>query len=158
MSFQALRRVVSAPGCAGGEACGAAVTTMDLAPTFAELCAGERMAGVDGRSFAALLGSPGDEWPDEAFAEFHGQRFFYTQRILWRGSWKYVFNGFDVDELYDLAADPHETRNLAAEAECAEVLEEMSRRMWEIMRATGDHNMFNAQYPMFRFAPTGPEG
>ena len=28
----------------------------------------------------------------------------------------------------------------------------------EQARSTGDHNMFNAQYPMFRFAPRGPEG
>jgi arylsulfatase A-like enzyme len=90
-------------------------------------------------------------------AECHGQRFFYTQRILWRDNLKYVFNGFDEDELYDLAADPLELRNLARDAAFRPDLETMAGRMWEIIRQTDDFNMVQAQYGMFRFAPVGPE-
>ena len=34
-------------------------------------------------------------------------------------NWKYVFNGFDLDELYDLKKDPQETVNLADQPEYA---------------------------------------
>jgi arylsulfatase A-like enzyme len=36
-------------------------------------------------------------------------------------------------------------------------LERMAARMWQIIRQTGDFNMTQAQYGMFRFAPVGPE-
>ena len=76
---------------------------------------------------------------------------------MWRGHWKYVFNGFDRDELYDLKADPHELHNLAAEPEHAERLVEMARRMWRWVRSTGDETLNDAHYGMFRFAPVGPD-
>ena len=40
---------------------------------------------------------------------------------------KYVFNGFDRDELYDLRADPHEMRNLAADPVYEDVKRESVR-------------------------------
>ncbi len=70
---------------------------------------------------------------------------------------KYVFNGFDEDELYDLAADPHEQQNLAGDPIYKPVMENLAARMWEIMRQTGDKTMVEAQYGMFRYAPVGPE-
>jgi hypothetical protein len=36
------------------------------------------------------------------------------------------------------------------------LLEDMARRMWQVMHATGDYNMTEAEYGMFRFAPVGP--
>jgi hypothetical protein len=38
---------------------------------------------------------------------------FYTQRIVMTHTHKYVYNGFDFDEFYDLANDPCELVNLA---------------------------------------------
>ena len=103
-----------------------------------------------------LAGGEGD-WQSEAYAECHGVRFYYTQRILWRDNHKYVFNGFDEDEFYDLGADPHELHNLSTEAQYLPLIESMTARMWEIIRQTDDFNMAEAQYGMFRFAPVGPE-
>ena len=91
-----------------------------------------------------------------AYAEFHGQRLRYTQRIVWRGRYKYVFNGFDEDELYDLEADPHELVNLARRPETAPVLRELAAEMWRVARDTGDATLYEAEYGMFRFAPVGP--
>ncbi len=111
-----------------------------------------------GRALLPLLAPAGGDapWTDEAFAECHGQRFFYTQRTLWRDQLKYVFNGFDEDELYDLAADPHELRNLARDPAHAAVARDLAARMWAIIRETDDYNMHQAHYGMFRFAPVGP--
>jgi len=99
----------------------------------------------------------GDAESVGAFAEFHGQRLAYTQRIVWRGRYKYVFNGFDRDELYDLETDPHELTNLAALPEHAGLAREMAAAMWREVRRTGDATLGDAQYGMFRFAPVGPE-
>ena len=72
------------------------------------------------------------------------------------GNDKYVFNGFDEDELYDLVGDPHEQKNLARDPLYEPLLESMATRMWEIMRETADETMVGAQYGMFRYAPVGP--
>ncbi|MCB0238974.1 MAG: sulfatase-like hydrolase/transferase, partial [Anaerolineae bacterium] len=129
---------------------------IDIGPTLVELLTVGRF-DCQGRSFAPLLRSDAAEWTDEAYAEMQGQRFAYQQRVLWRDQWKYVFNTFDEDELYDLAADPHELSNLAGEPDCRSVLERMAGRMWQIISETDDWNMRQAQYGMFRFAPVGPE-
>ena len=148
--------ILSGPGIPADQKVEEIVSLIDLAPTLVELTTGGEFP-CHGRSLLPLLGSEIPEWRSEAFAEFHGQRFFYTQRVLWRDNFKYVFNGFDEDELYDLAADPYEMTNLARNPAFRPVLEEMAGRMWQIIRETDDFNMYQAQYGMFRFAPVGPE-
>jgi arylsulfatase A-like enzyme len=144
------------PGIPAGRPVEQIVSLIDLAPTLVQLTTGGEFPG-HGRSLLPLLQSAPAAWPAEALAECHGQRFYYTQRILWRDNYKYVFNGFDEDELYDLAADPHELRNLAGNPAYRPALESLAGRMWEIVRQTGDSNLYQAQYGMFRFAPVGPE-
>jgi hypothetical protein len=48
--------------------------------------------------------------------------------------------------------------NLAQDPSMAGVIEEMAARMWEVMRQTGDINITEAEYGMFRFLPVGPQG
>lgn len=149
--------ILRGPGIPAGRQVEQVTGLIDLAPTLVQLTTGGSFPG-HGRSLLPLLQQePVPAWQDEAFAECHGQRFFYTQRILWRDRYKYVFNGFDEDEFYDLAADPHEQHNLVGETGYRPVLEEMAGRMWAIIQQTGDTTMSGAQYGMFRFAPVGPE-
>jgi arylsulfatase A-like enzyme len=148
--------ILSGPGIPSGREVTKIVSLLDLAPAVAELALGEAFP-CHGRSLLPLLQEEETDWNSEAFAECHGQRFNYTQRILWRGNDKYVFNGFDEDELYDLAADPHELVNLAGDPARRATLESMAARMWEIMHETADKTMVGAQYGMFRYAPVGPE-
>src|SRR5690606_16279825 len=159
--------VMRGPGIAPGTIVEEPVSLLDLGRTITSLLVGEEFGG-HGRDLSAVLAGdereagagavPGDGSPEpQAFAEFHGQRLGYTQRIIWRGSHKYVFNGFDRDELYDLSADPHELHNLAQLPEHREVLETLAAAMWREVRRTGDDTLGDAQYGMFRFAPIGPE-
>ena len=150
--------VLAGPGVAVGERSDHIVSLLDLAPTITALTTGDDFP-CQGRSLLPLL-QPGNApvaWVEQAFAECHGQRFFYTQRTIWHDQYKYVFNGFDEDECYDLAADPHECRNVARDHAYAGVVRELAARMWAIIRATNDYNMYQAEYGMFRFAPIGPE-
>lgn len=150
--------IVRWPGAgAEGAVCDELLNTLDLAPTILEMTGGDSLPRGEGRSLVPLLkGERPPDWPDDCFAEFHGQRFFWTQRIVWTKRYKYVFNGFDFDELYDLESDPHEMTNLAGDERYAEVLEEMVERMWAHIRAIGDQNMINSNYGTLRFAPFGP--
>ena len=92
---------------AGSEVSGARVGLQDVGQTLLELVGAQPLDGIDGRSFAPLLASPHDTSAyQHGFAEYYGGRYIVNQRLLWDGDWKYVHNGFDYDELYNLAVDP----------------------------------------------------
>ena len=160
--------ILNGPGIPRGITIAQRVNHLDLAATILPLTSGESFA-CQGRSLVPLLkdqrgcsSNPVDgsspRWSGSPhFAECHGQRFFYTQRILWWEQYKYVFNGFDLDEFYDLATDPDEMDNRVNDPQMRPTIEEMSARMWQVMHATNDFNMTEAEYPMFRFAPVGPQ-
>jgi arylsulfatase A-like enzyme len=153
--------VVSAPAMvAPGRTSDALVSLVDLAPTIAELTGTPPIEDVDGHSLLPLLedrvADPEESAWADGYAEFHGQRYFFTQRIVWHGPHKYVFNGFDVDELYHLAADPHERVNLAGDPAYRSLLEAMAARMWRRARAVNDVHLVGSHYAMFRLAPVGP--
>jgi arylsulfatase A-like enzyme len=149
--------ILRAPGLRTGEDSIHKVGLVDVAPTILDLCDAEPLPQCQGRSMRPVLSgaSDPDAWQD-AYAEFFGQRFVYTQRIVWHGDWKYVFSPGGVDELYNLSEDPHEEANLADDPECRAVLEEMCRRMWRRMRDIGDDSLFNTHYATLRTAPVGP--
>lgn len=144
-----------------GRDCEAFVNLVDLAPTLIELTHSEPLHDIDGHSLLPLMRNDKIDilsapW-DEAFAEFHGQRLAYTQRIVWHGRYKYIYNGFDWDELYDLESDPHEMLNLSTDPEYHTLLEDMVKRMWRKVYKLGDYTLGNTDYGMFRFAPIGPD-
>jgi len=69
-------------------------------------------------------------------------------------SWKYVYNGFDFDELYDLESDPGETINRIDDPDCADIIRQLSRRLWQFAQATDD--VCINPYIMVALAPYGP--
>lgn len=132
------------------------VTLADIAPTLLELAGVGDTPEMDGRSLVPFLRGevPGD-WPDAFHSQFNGVELYYSQRIVQTKEYKYVFNGFDSDELYDLRTDPHETVNVAARPEYEEVKRGLVRRMWLFGERTQDHRIFNP-YGTVALAPWGP--
>lgn len=149
--------LISGPGITPGTVVSEPVSLLDLGRTLVSLLLGAKFGGHGRDLSARLRGGPPDE-DAQAYAEFHGQRLRYTQRIVWRGRYKYVFNGFDDDELYDLESDPHELHNLADEPAAADALRELTTAMWRVAERTGDETLSRAEYGMFRFAAVGPRG
>ena len=150
--------VMRVPGTDGrGEEEKSLLSMVDIAPTLLELCGANPLPEAHGRSFRPVLEGTADpqQWR-QAYGEFFGQRFVYTQRITWHDDWKYVFNPGGIDELYNLADDPHERINLADDPAHRSTLIEMTKRMWRKMKEIGDESLFNTDYATLRTAPIGP--
>jgi arylsulfatase A-like enzyme len=142
-----------------GERTEALVNLIDLCPTILDLAEAEPIEQLDGHSLMDVLyHSDAERDFRETYAEYFGTRFRLTQRILWRDDWKYVFNGFDFDELYDLRADPAELRNLATDPRQHERCMAMMERIWQRVNASGDRTLAETHYYSMRFALVGPHG
>ena len=150
--------VMAGPGISRGEVTDARVGSHDLCPTLLELTGCDPIVSPDSRSFAEVLQDTrgGAKHFQTGFAEYFGGRMFLTQRVVWDGAWKFVFNGFDFDELYDLDTDPYEMVNLAAKPGYQDRLRSMTVQMWDVVKRTGDRTLLDSHYPILRVAPYGP--
>lgn len=118
---------------------------LDLLPTIAEaadvaLPPRALPGSFDGVSLMPwLVGEPPSDWRTTLMCEFHGDEFgLYSQRMLRRDHHKLVYNPNDVVELYDLADDPHELRNLGVEESADDIRVDLEHELLAVMRSTGD--------------------
>ena len=115
------------------------VSLADFAPTFLELAGvpiDRKMVGMSLTPF--LFGKTPDSWRDAVFTQSNGNELYGIQRSVMTKEWKFVYNGFDFDELYDLRSDPDETRNLASDPQYMEVIRQLSRVLWQFAYDTND--------------------
>lgn len=131
------------------------VSLADFAPTFQEVGGAKVDRSLTGRSLVPFFQdqAPAD-WRDAVHTQCNGVELYYTQRSVTTREWKYVYNGFDDDELYDLKNDPHETVNLAGRPDMAAVKRQMCQRMWRFARQEGDTAI--NPYVTVGLAPYGP--
>ncbi|PNV60942.1 hypothetical protein C0033_15970 [Clostridium sp. chh4-2] len=151
--------IISAPGCCSNAISHAKLTLADVCQTLLDLCGMPLIETGDSRSGKIVLENPRkyDKEFDCCYAEYYGGRIMLTQRIIWKGSYKYVFNGFDKDELYDLEKDPYELKNCIDDPSYGEVLKQMVSILWQKLRETKDKSLLESDYPILRLAPYGPE-
>ena len=153
----AIPLIIKQPGnIKSGISCNAYVNMYDIAPTVLEMSGCSPLKNtVDGHSIIPYLNGVADE-NTFCYAEFEGQRYSYTQRLVWKDGFKYVFNAFDFDEFYDLKNDPYELNNLSDHPDYLAKKKELVSLMWKRIAESGDDTMGDAQYIMHRFAPEGP--
>ena len=90
---------------------------IDVAPTLVELAGAEPLERVEGRSLVPLLRGRRTPWRESFLAEYFLEK-VAPRAPAWQAvrtaRWKYIrYTGIEgMDELYDLAADPFEMRNL----------------------------------------------
>ena len=138
---------------APGGVCHHLVQLHDLAHTFADIGGGMPITPADGRSLRPLFEEPGrDDWDDVAFCQYYGGEFLYTQRMVITPRHKYVFNGFDRDELYDLDTDPHELTNVLDDPAYRDVCDMMRTLLYDRMERHGDPYAQN-RYGAPRYLP-----
>ncbi|KAJ5087029.1 hypothetical protein NUU61_008336 [Penicillium alfredii] len=93
------------------------VSTMDLLPTFAQLAGAPLIPELplDGVSLVPYL--TGGEGPrtDTVYGEYMGEGTQAPVVMIRRGPWKFVHSAIDPPMLFNLAADPEEKTNLAAD-------------------------------------------
>ena len=112
LPYEAALRVpllAAGPGIAEGRTCDALVELIDVNPTICELAGLPPQEGIDARSFAPILRGETDQHRTEQIAALRGFECLRTQNH------KLIHNEHDRDELYDLATDPNELNNIAAE-------------------------------------------
>ena len=93
--------------------CATPVSLVQMVPTLLELCGVPIPAGLDGAGIARLLREPGAEIRSTVFAEL-ALKTQHPGAMIRQGGYKYCYYVGDLDELYDLVADPAEMKNLAA--------------------------------------------
>lgn len=110
----------------------APVELRDLLPTFVEAAGGEAPADIDGKSLLPLLaGTPDAPWRKYIDSE-HTTCYWadYGWVMLTDGKIKYIwFEQTGDEQLFDLTADPGETRNLTGDRRYRSKLEEMRSAM-----------------------------
>ncbi len=123
------------------------VLTIDTAPSLLALCDAAPLEKIHGRSWVPLLtaGDPG--WRKAWYYEYNYEKQFpYTPNVrgIRTDDWKlirYPHGDGSADrhepELYDLAVDPGESRNLARDPAQKERIAELSGRLDRLIREAG---------------------
>jgi arylsulfatase A-like enzyme len=156
-----------AGGIGRGAAESALVSNVDVLPTLLEATEAPGPANLQGRSFLPLLRGEAYAARDAVFAEKTFHSYYDPMRAIRTDRHKYVRNfetcflvegPGDVQlgpiyrtelqryvstthpdvELYDLAVDPDEQRNLAGQPQVAGIERELDARLWRWMEETGD--------------------
>ncbi|WMJ23869.1 sulfatase-like hydrolase/transferase [Paludicola sp. MB14-C6] len=77
----------------------------------------------DGRPLTGFIEDKNQPWCDEIVTEGMGAfSIVVTQRMFRKGKYKYVFNGADQDQLFDMEVDPNELHNLIDNSDYVEIL------------------------------------
>jgi len=112
------------------------VDLLDVAATMTAALGGPSLPHGHGRDLATIAADARAPWTDEVFCEhctdtvpaWTGGR-STQQRMVRRGAWKLIYShGYPV-QLFDLANDPHERRDLASSPEHAAIRETLEARV-----------------------------
>ena len=149
--------VIAGPGIkAPGRLCGEFISLADFAPTLLEIAGISTNQKFAGSSITPFLRNETvTDWREAVYTQSNGNEQYGIQRSVMTREWKYVYNGFDYDELYDLINDPFETKNLINDERLQPKVKELCTMMWKFAAARND-NCINP-YIMIGFAPYGPQ-
>ncbi|MFZ0390939.1 MAG: sulfatase [Calditrichia bacterium] len=138
------------------------IQNIDIAPTLLTTAGLQPPENMDGRSFLPLLQGKTIPWRNEIFYEYYWERPFPqtpTMHGIRTDEWKYVmYHGiWDLDELYNLEADPREMNNLIREPEQLERIKEFRDRVYGWLEQTGGMQIPLRRAPLWQAAKRKPE-
>lgn len=132
--------IVAGPGIAADKRSDAMCYLFDVMPTLGKLCGVATPSGSNGREFADVLKDPAQ--PGRPFLMFGYKS---IQKALSDGRWKLIrYPHVDRTQLFDLQADPYETKDLSALPEHAERIKAMLAKLAAEMKADGDNDPLTA--------------
>jgi N-acetylglucosamine-6-sulfatase len=126
------------------------VANIDIAPTILEAAALKSPNHMDGRSFLALGEDKPVAWRDFLLYEYYWEWPFPqtpTMFALRGDQYKYIhyYGLWDSNELYDLKADPLESRNLIDSSQHQAVVKQLREQLFTILSKT--NGMYIPLYP-----------
>lgn len=163
MRIPMLMRAPRITGEKGGRKVSQMVANIDVAPTLLEAAGVAIPDGLDGRSFLPLARGESVPWREELLYEYYWEHNYPqtpTMHALRGERYKYVrYQGvWDLDELYDLQADPKETTNLIDDPAQAGRAKAMNARLFELLEQTGGDRMPILTNPGARFPARKADG
>lgn len=117
------------------------VLNIDIAPTLLELGGVHIPKSIQGRSLLPLFKDPKAPWRTSFLTEYFQEK-QYVRTPTWQAArndrWKYIHyvDLRDMDELYDLQADPYEMKNLIKEPNDQSALKEMQDELKRLLADT----------------------
>ncbi len=131
------------------------VLHVDLAPTLVELCGGEPMKNIQGRSWVQLAKGADPHWRSSWLYEYNYEKQFpYTPNIRGVRTDEWVYMRYPHGdgspdrhkaELYHLLSDPMQLRNRIDDPAAAPKLAELRQELDRLMR---DYGMTMTQMPL----------
>ena len=124
------------PGVPAGERRDAFAYILDLFPTICEMAGVAAPDTVEGKSLVPVLKDKSARVHDTVFAAYRG-----FQRMVRDERYKlitYSVKGEKRTQLFDLAEDPWETKDLSADPACARQRASLEARLREWQKQTGD--------------------
>ena len=130
----------------GGQTVKPVVAGLDIMPTVLDVAGARTPEGLDGKSWLPLVQGKAVEWRKELLYEYYWERNFPqtpTMHALRGDRYKFIrYQGiWDVDELYDLAEDPLESRNLINDPKHTELVKQMRERLFDVLEQTDGMNI-----------------
>ncbi|MFM8985780.1 MAG: sulfatase [Planctomycetia bacterium] len=139
--------VARGPGLPPGRVVAEQVLTADVAPSLLELCRVPPLEGIHGRSWVRLANGGDPAWRHAWLYEYdYEKQFPYTPNVrgIRTDRWKFIrYPHGDgspdrhLPELYDLATDADERRNLAADPGHAATRAALERELAGLLEAAG---------------------
>ncbi|TWU35889.1 sulfatase family protein [Novipirellula artificiosorum] len=146
VSYEASIRVPMMMQCPelydGGKVVESVIGNIDVGPTIMHAAGLQTPEYMDGKSFLELPNRPDMKWRDYFLYVYYWEKNFPqspTQFALRGDRFKYItyYGLWDVDELYDLTADPGETKNLIADPDFQSIAKEMEDRLYAMLGDAG---------------------
>ena len=136
--------IVAGPGIPRGKSSDALCYLLDIFPTIGELTGVAPPEGNEGKSLVPVLRGEAAEHRDVIFTAYIG-----VQRAITDGRWKLiVYPRINKTQLFDLHADPHETRDLAGEAAHKATLDRLMALLKESQMQYGDKQPLTTDKPL----------
>jgi N-acetylglucosamine-6-sulfatase len=134
----------------GGTVVSQVVANVDIAPTILEAAGLKAPANMDGKSFISLAEGKPISWRDFLLYEYYWEWPFPQTPTMFalRGEqYKYIhyYGLWDINELYDIKADPLESRNLINSPDHQQIVSRLRTQLFEILKQSG--GMYIPLYP-----------
>ncbi len=139
--------IAKGPGLSKQRVVAHQVLAMDTAPSILDLCKASALPNIQGRSWKEISQRDDAAWRDAWFYEYNYEKQFpYTPNIrgIRTSRWKFIrYPHGDgsadrhIPELYDLANDPGELRNLAELEAFRTIRKELEAKLTDLLQAEG---------------------